>query len=82
MSQQRDRQHKLILDLFDWEHGGSDYRITLTIDEGRLADVIGKAIARHDGKTELAAGGIVIEAQRLGPTAPEPCELFAKDGHG
>ncbi len=62
----RSRQHKLTLDCYDW--GPPWHRVTVTIDEDRLAGVIGRAISRHDHRTELAGGAIVITAEPL-PTS-------------
>lgn len=71
---ERARTHKIILDLYDYDGQGADYSVTLTIDESRLGDVIGKAIKRHDGKTELAAGAFIVQAVRINQEAKVPAE--------
>jgi hypothetical protein len=65
MPESRPRIHKIVLDLFDWEQQGKDYQVTMTIDESKLADLVARAVKRHDGRTELAGGGITIEARKV-----------------
>ena len=78
------RRHILIVDSGTWDGGdGHDYRIILTIDEAKLerSDLVARATRRHDGRTELASGAIVIEAQRL-PRADNGPGLFTDQSKG
>ena len=62
------RRHMVSFDTGVWDGGdGYDYRLTVTIDEARLgaSSAVVRALCRRDGPTELANGGILIEAKRL-----------------
>lgn len=70
----RHRSHKLILDLYDWgDESIPPHKITLTIDEAKLATAIGQAIGRHDKTKTFCNGGIVIHAEPTG----KPGDLFS-----
>lgn len=78
------RRHIIIVDSGTWEGGDShDYRVILTVDEGKLerSDAVARAIRRHDGRTTLAGGAIVIEAQRIHAPDKGP-NLFTEEPQG
>jgi len=62
------RVHRIELDVHAWAQDGRDYTATLTIDESKLADLVGRAIRHHTHTTKAANGVLTVSVKPIAPT--------------